>query len=107
MTDQGRIARNLRLAGQMQGAAVSVMSNIAEGFERNGDGEFHQFLKIAKSSCGEVRSLSYVALDAKYIDKATFDGLLNRTDEVSRVVAGLRASVERKRSERRRSPEEG
>jgi four helix bundle protein len=102
LTNQGRLARDFRLSGQMQGAAVSVMSNIAQGFERDGDGEFYQFLKLTKSSCGEVRSLLCVALDANYIDEPTFEHLRTRADEVSRVVAGPRASGERRRSHFRR-----
>ena len=51
----------------MQRAAVSIMSNIAEGFERGGNQEFVQFLYVAKGSCGEVRSQLYVALDQDYV----------------------------------------
>jgi four helix bundle protein len=64
----GTFARDLGLAGQLQRAAVSVMSNIAEGFERGSLAEFHQYLMIARASCAEVRSLLYVALDCNYID---------------------------------------
>ena len=60
----------------MQRAAVSVMSNIAEGFERGGNQEFVQFLYIAKGSCGEVRSQLYVALDQDYVDRKLVDSLL-------------------------------
>lgn len=56
VTRNGSLERDYGLARQMQRAAVSVMSNIAEGFERNRDGEFHQFLSIAKGSCAELRS---------------------------------------------------
>jgi len=56
------------LRDQMQRAAVSTMSNIAEGFERGGNQEFGQFLYVAKASCGELRSQLYVALDQKYIN---------------------------------------
>ena len=59
--------KDLRLTGQVQAAAVSVMSNIAEGFERSGNQEFIQFLYIAKGSCGEARSQLYVAVDQGYI----------------------------------------
>ena len=52
----GEFRRDYRLSGQIQGAAVSIMSNIAEGFERGGLGEFHQSLSTAKASCAEVRS---------------------------------------------------
>ena len=60
----------------MQRAAVSVMSNITEGFERGGNQEFVQFLYIAKGSCGEVRSQLYVALDQDYVDRKLVDSLL-------------------------------
>ena len=69
------------------------MSNIAEGFERGGRSEFHQFLVIAKGSCAELRSQLYVALDANYIDKETFNDLEALAKETSRVIGGLRAAV--------------
>jgi four helix bundle protein len=64
------LSNDYGLIRQMQRAAVSVMSNIAEGFDRTGSGEFHRFLSIAKGSCGELRSQLYVAFDAGYIDRA-------------------------------------
>ena len=63
-TKTGALAKDFGLAGQTQRAAVSIMANIAEGFERNRPGEFHQYLSTAKASCAEVRSHLYVALDA-------------------------------------------
>jgi four helix bundle protein len=54
---------------QIQRAAISVMNNIAEGFERNSDKDFRRFLIIAKASCGEVRSMLYIARDIDYISK--------------------------------------
>jgi four helix bundle protein len=72
---KGEFGKDLRLSGQIQGAAVSIMSNIAEGFERGGLGEFHQFLSTAKASCAELRSQLYVALDVGYIDSPTFHDL--------------------------------
>jgi four helix bundle protein len=61
------------LKDQIQRAAVSVMNNIAEGFERNNNKEFITFLKYSKGSAGEVRSMLYVALDLNYISKASFN----------------------------------
>jgi four helix bundle protein len=96
-TQQARCAADFRLASQIQGAAISVMSNIAEGLERDSPAEFQQLLKISKGSCGETRSLLYVAFDNGLIDSPTFERRLGNTDELSRVVAGLRASVIRRR----------
>jgi four helix bundle protein len=71
-----KFSKDFSLRGQMQDAAVSIMSNIAEGFERGGNQEFVQFLYIAKGSCGEVRSQLYVAFDQEYIDQESADRLL-------------------------------
>ncbi|HEU4343684.1 MAG TPA: four helix bundle protein [Candidatus Binatia bacterium] len=71
-----QFSKDYGLRDQMQRAAVSIMSNIAEGFERGGNQEFVQFLYIAKGSCGEIRSQLYVALDREYIDQKVADNLL-------------------------------
>lgn len=98
-------AKNYALVDQTQRASVSIMSNIAEGFERSSAAEFHQFLYIAKASCAEVRSLLYVALDAGYIDQPTFDRLQQQASEVGRIVGGLRSAVARQRdAQRKQSP---
>ena len=99
-TKQGGFAKDFGLSGQIQRAAVSIMSNIAEGFERGRRTEFHQFLSTAKASCAEVRSHLYVALDTGYLDDARFRDLLDRAEEVARLVGGLRAPVERQRDRR-------
>jgi four helix bundle protein len=100
-TRQGQFARDFGLAGQIQRAAVSVMSNIAEGFERGGRPEFYQFLTIAKASAAEVRSQLYVALDVGHVDLFTFEDLLVQAEEVARIIAGLRSAVGRQREEGR------
>ena len=97
VTSQGHFARDFGLRDQICRAAVSVMSNIAEGFERNRAAEFHQFLSIAKASCGEVRSQLYVALDAGYLKQDVFDAMRSQAEEVSRITGGLRASVAQRR----------
>ncbi|HOB75607.1 MAG TPA: four helix bundle protein [Phycisphaerae bacterium] len=99
VTSEGAFARDFHLKDQIRDAAVSIMSNTAEGFERGRMSEFHQFLSIAKGSCGELRSQLYVALDATYISEGTFRRLMNEAQEVGRLIGGLRASVERKRDD--------
>ncbi|MEO8609166.1 MAG: four helix bundle protein [Chloroflexota bacterium] len=94
-TRSDRFAKDFGLSSQIQCAAVSVMSNIAEGFERKNPSEFHHFLVVAKASCAEVRSQLYLALDIGYLSQLEFSELLSQTQEVSRIVGGLRASVDR------------
>ncbi len=97
ITRNDRFARDFGLSSQIQRAAVSIMSNIAEGFERDGRGDFHRFLTIAKASCAEVRSQLYIAFDIGYIAQSEFDGLQKQAEEVARIIGGLRTSVERQR----------
>lgn len=97
MTRQGDFAKDFGLSDQIQRAAVSVMSNIAEGFERNNPGDFSRFLTIAKSSCAEVRAQLYVALDIEYINQIEFTALMEQANEVSRLISGLKKSVEKRR----------
>jgi four helix bundle protein len=99
VTRHGVFAKDYGLSGQIQRAAVSIMSNIAEGFERGGRGEFHQFLSTAKASCAEVRSQLYVAFDVGYLDKSAFDRLMQQAKEVARIVGGLRVSVQRQKED--------
>lgn len=96
ITRRGEFSKDFGLSAQIQRAAVSIMSNIAEGFERSGQREFHQFLSTAKASCAEVRSQLYVAFDIGYLDKRRFDQLLAQAEEVAKIVGGLRASVKKK-----------
>ena len=99
ITTEGRFARDFGLKDQIRRAAVSVMSNIAEGFERGRPSEFHQFLSIAKGSCAELRSQLFVAFDAGYLTQVDFEDLLEAAVEVGRIVGGLRAGVQRKKSQ--------
>ncbi|MCE9535275.1 MAG: four helix bundle protein [Nitrospirae bacterium] len=93
MTRERTFAKDIGLSSQVQRAAVSIMANIAEGFERNRPGEFHQFLSVAKGSCAEVRSHLYAALDAGYLEQDRFAELLAQAEEVGRIIGGLRVSV--------------
>jgi four helix bundle protein len=76
LSKTSQLSKDYGLRDQMQRAAVSIMANIAEGFERGGNQEFVQFLYIAKGSRGEIRSQLYVALDQNYIDQKATDNLL-------------------------------
>lgn len=78
VTRKGEFARDFGLRDQICRSSVSIMSNVAEGFERDGDKEFVNFLSIAKGSAGETRSLLYVALDQNYISEHEFHSLRDR-----------------------------
>lgn len=93
-TADGDFGRDFGLKNQIQRAAVSVMSNLAEGFERGRPAEFHQFLSVAKASCAELWSQLYIALDVGYLDQKQFENLIALAQEVGRIVGGLRAAVE-------------
>ena len=98
-TRQESFRRDFGLCDQMRRAAVSVMSNVAEGFERSGTAEFKQFLAIAKASCGELRSQLYVAHDVGYLSEKDFQSLFSAAEEVSRIIGGLRTSLNRRTTE--------
>ena len=89
VSNLGSFCKDFGLRDQIRKAAVSIMSNIAEGFERGGTKEFAQFLSVAKGSSGEVRSQLYVALDQDYIQGEAFEHLFRLTTETSRMIAGL------------------
>ena len=89
--------QDLRLRGQFRSAAASVMSNIAEGFDRGRRTEFHQFLSIAKGSAAEVRSLVHFCYDAGLLGREVYLDLLRLSHEVGKLVAGLRKSVDPRR----------
>jgi four helix bundle protein len=97
ITSEGNFARDFGLKDQIRRAAVSSMSNLAEGFERGRPAEFHQFISIAKGSCAELRTQLYVALDVGYLKLSTFNVLMAEATEVGKILGGLRLSVERRR----------
>jgi four helix bundle protein len=85
----GRSGSGYRFREQIQAAALSIMSNIAEGFSRRTTKEFAQFLFIAKGSVAEVQSQLYVALDQGCIKKEKFEELYSKSDEVARLISGF------------------
>ena len=89
VTDGERFARDFGLRDQIRRAAISTMSNIAEGFERGSDKDFIRFLYMAKASAGEVRSQLYVALDLGYVDKHKNDETGALLQTVSRRISGF------------------
>ena len=83
------LQKDFRFRDQINAAAVSVMSNVAEGFCRRTNREFTQFLFIAKGSCAEVQSLLYAALDQRYLSQEKFDAVYLQTDLIARLLSRL------------------
>ena len=99
VSNHGSFARDFGLRDQMRRASVSVMSNIAEGFESRTQALFIDYLGRAKASAGEVRAQTYVALDVGYLNQDQFDelyGLAERTSrQLSRFITYLRSQSDR------------
>ena len=89
LTSGPKFSKDYSFCGQIKSAAVSAMSNIAEGFERAGNQEFCQFLYVAKGSCGEVRAQLYVAVDQGYISAKESEELLNSFKRLSSMIGSL------------------
>ncbi len=90
-SSSGALAGDFVLRDQMRGAAISVLSNIADGFERGGNTKFIQFLSIAKGSVGEVRAQVYIAFDQGYIDRSKFEQLQALAADLGKKLGGLMA----------------
>lgn len=89
ISSNSNFAKDFALCNQIRRASISILSNIAEGFERGGNKEFLHFLAIAKGSCGEVRAQLYVAADQKYIDEKGFAQINAKLLETSRLISGF------------------
>ena len=98
LTNSGDFSKDYGFRDQIRRAAVSVMSNIAEGFERASRPDFHRFLVMAKASCAEVRSQLYLARDIGYLSQDEFDKTMQLATETSKIIGGLRRSIDPKNS---------
>lgn len=94
-TNKGDFAKDYSLKDQLRRASISVMSNISEGYARQTDKEFAQFLYIALGSATEAQSLLYTAQDLNYISKEEFDNIYELSSEVARLIAGFRKYLQR------------
>jgi four helix bundle protein len=81
--------RDYDFRSQIQRASVSIMNNIAEGFERMSNKDFKNFLFIAKGSSGEVRSMAYLGYRLGYLNEDCFKKIYNSTTEISKMISGL------------------
>ena len=86
ITLEDKFSKEIRLCSQIRAASGSIMDNIAEGFERNGNGEFKQFLYIAKGSCGETRSQIYRAFDYGFISEKQFEEMKSLSEKISKSI---------------------
>jgi four helix bundle protein len=89
LSADGKFSKDFGLRDQIRRASVSVMSNIAEGFERGSQKEFSRFLRMAKGSSGEVRSQLYVALELGYLDVADFEAVKVKAENLSKALSGF------------------
>ena len=98
LSADGKFSKDFGLRDQIRRASVSVMSNIAEGFERGSQKEFSRFLRMAKGSSGEVRSQLYVALELGYLDVADFEAVKVKAENLSRTLSGFIGYLARRAS---------
>lgn len=89
LSKNGLFSKDFALRDQCRRASVSIMANIAEGFERGGSKEFLQFLSIAKSSSAEFRSHLFVALDQSYLSAEDFKEVTSQAEEIAKMISGL------------------
>jgi four helix bundle protein len=94
--------RNFTMQDQVQRAALSISSNVAEGYERDSNKEFVRFLNISKGSCGELRTQLYISRKLRFVKKADFDRLVTESKEISAMLHGLVRAVRKRLSHKQR-----
>ena len=93
----GKFSSDYPLKNQMWKASISIMSNIAEGFEKYSPKDFQNYLAIARGSAAEVRSQAYIARDLGYLTHQQFTEVTGLCNEIGRILAGLRRSLSKKK----------
>jgi four helix bundle protein len=94
--------RNFTMQDQVQRAALSIPSNVAEGYERDSNKEFVRFLNISKGSCGELRTQLYISRELHFIKKGDSDRLITESKEISAMLHGLARAVRKRLSNKQR-----
>ena len=92
--------RNFTMQDQVQRSALSIPSNVAEGYERNSNKEFIRFLNIAKGSGGELRTQLYISRKLEFLTKADFNRLVEESKEISKMLHGLSTAVSKRLSKK-------
>ena len=93
ITSDGLFSKDFGLKDQIQSAAVSSMTNIAEGFDNESTAEFARFLGMARRSAVEVQSLLYVALDTNYVKDETFKTHYDQAKKTQAIIGGLKKAI--------------
>jgi four helix bundle protein len=105
ISDKEEFSRDFGLKNQIRNASVSVMSNVAEGFDRGTNREFIQFLIVGRASASEAKSQLYVALDRKYVTSDKFHEIYDQISKVVSLIDGfvryLKTNLKHKTQERR------
>ncbi len=89
VTDDGKFARDFGLRDQIRRASISIVSNVAEGFERKGNKEFLQFLFYSLGSVAEVKTQLIISYELNYIEENTFNELNEQIIEIQKIIKGL------------------
>jgi len=98
ITNHDKFSKDYSFKDQVRRSAISVLSNISEGFERTADNQFSYFLTIAKGSAGELRSQLYIAFDLGYIKEDEFKSLFELVSSISKMLYGLNNYIKERKS---------